>query len=253
MGYKNQKWKDEYIEFLFELGKIKSKKERLILFKEKFPETNFSINAIATKMSEVGAVEKRKNVKGNRPLFSEQIKKGFVRIKIAEPSVWELKHKYIWRINNPDVEIKKEDVFIFLDGNNRNFAIENIEKVTRRELGLLNLSKGWIKENPELTKINLLNVRLKLKTFDIGEKTGEVVQYKNFRCFKKEFLKKCIAYNKKRYKENPEVRKKHSLYWKKYYEELKKNPEKFAEYKRKCSERNKRWRDKRRRKENGTK
>lgn len=167
MGYKNQKWKDEYIEFLFELGKIKSKKERLILFKEKFPETNFSVNAIATKMSEVGAVEKRKNVKGNRPLFSEQIKKGFVRIKIAEPSVWELKHKYIWRINNPDVEIKKEDVFIFLDGNNRNFAIENIEKVTRRELGLLNLSKGWIKENPELTKINLLNVRLKLKTFDI--------------------------------------------------------------------------------------
>lgn len=251
--YKNQKWKDEYIEFLFELGNIKSKKERLILFKEKFPETNFSVNAIATKMSEIGVSKKRKNDKGRYPLFSEQIKKGFVRIKIAEPSVWELKHKYIWRINNPDVEIKKEDVFIFLDGNNRNFAIENIEKVTRRELGLLNLSKGWIKENPELTKINLLNVRLKLKTFDLGEKTGDVVQYKNFRCFKKEFLKKRIAYNRKRYKENAEVRKKHSLYWKKHYEELKKNPEKFAEYKRKCSERNKRWREKRRRKENGTK
>ena len=61
--YKNQKWTDEYIAYLFELTNVKLKKDRVKMFKEKFPESDFTENAIATKMSEVPSDEKTEPAK----------------------------------------------------------------------------------------------------------------------------------------------------------------------------------------------
>ena len=70
--YKNQKWTDEYIAYLFELTNVKLKKDRAKIFKEKFPESDFTEHAISTKMSEVGASRKRCSSRKRKPLYSER-------------------------------------------------------------------------------------------------------------------------------------------------------------------------------------
>jgi hypothetical protein len=67
-----------------------------------------------------------------RPLYSEHIKKGYLRIKIAQPNVWMSKSKWVYLESHPG---EYEDImthrynFIFLDGDNHNFAPDNIAKV----------------------------------------------------------------------------------------------------------------------------
>jgi hypothetical protein len=177
--YKNQKWKQEYIDFLFTLTDIKRKKERHEIFKKKFPETNFTENAISNKMCEIGACHKSKRLYDGKPLYSEQIKKGYVRIKVAYPNVWVQKQKWVylethpWEVN----EIGDTDVFIFLDGDNRNFAPSNIARLERKYQCTFLGCGGVVKGNAELTKINLARAKLKSAELDVGEKLGLCKKY----------------------------------------------------------------------------
>lgn len=199
-SYKNQKWKDEYLEYLFELKDCLTKKERAIKFKEKFQDTNFTIIAISQKASEIGATRQHPQRKG-KELYSEQIKKNYVRIKVAQPSVWWQKQKWVYLETHPEayLDLEETDVFIFLDGDNRNFDRKNIERLKRKEQPAFMHCGGIVKGNPELTRLNLTRARLKLKVLDLGVKTGDVTMYPSGKRIPKEYqIKKAKEYREKK-------------------------------------------------------
>ena len=210
MSYKPV-WTEERVEWLKEHKDMKPV-ELLELFNKDFPEVHTTVRGIATKRSELGLSHKRPNSnsgKPRRPLYSEQIKKGYVKIKIAQPSTWEYKQKWVWMETHPELynTVKSTDIFIFLDGDNRNFNPENIYKLTRGELGTLNGMGGVAKGNPELTLFRIAQVKLKIATLDAGEKIGEVVNYGSGRYFRDDFNEKARIYHREKYKD-PQYRAK---------------------------------------------
>lgn len=172
--YRNQKWTDEYIAFLFDLTNVKLKKDRAQMFKDKFPESDFTEHAIATKMSEVGASRKRCSSWKTKPLYSEQEKKHYIQIKVAQPNVWWQKQKWVYLETHPweYKNINETDVFIFLDGDNRNFAPNNIERLERKLQPAFIHCGGIIKGNATLSRINLARAKLTVAMLDVGEKIG---------------------------------------------------------------------------------
>ena len=191
-SYKNQKWKDEYIEFLFEIKNCKTKQERHDKFKEKFPETDFSIIAISQKASDIGATRFTNKKKLNvYPLYTERVKKGYVRIKVSEKK-WMPKQKWVYLNTHPEsyLDMDETDVFIFLDGDNMNFSRTNIERLKRSEQPAFMHCGGIVKGNPELTKLNLTRARLKLKILDLGVKTGDVTMYPSGQRIPKEYQRR---------------------------------------------------------------
>ena len=66
-----------------------------------------------------------------RAAGSERIKKDMVQIKVAEPNIWKQKQVYLWEKAHKQ-KVKKNEIVIFLDGNTRNFKINNLHKVSRK-------------------------------------------------------------------------------------------------------------------------
>lgn len=93
---------------------------------------------------------------------------GYVKTKIAEPDVWEYKHKLIWKEKNGP--IPEGHSVIFADGNKLNLSIDNLLLVSKAELLMLNRKK-LISENSELTKTGLNVVKVMNKVYKI--KKGE--------------------------------------------------------------------------------
>ena len=109
--------------------------------------------------------------KGNKPwtykpVGSERVttKGGYLEVKIADPNKWKGKHILIWEAANGPVP--KGHVVIFGDGNKRNFDLDNLVLVSRKQLAMLN-KYNLIKGDAELTKTGLLVADIKLK---IGER-----------------------------------------------------------------------------------
>lgn len=103
--------------------------------------------------------------KGNRPhntrrLWHERVgKDGIVELQVPErnpytgyPSRYKPKHVWIWEQEHGPRP--KGCAIIFLDGDNRNFAPDNLTLVTRRELLVLN-QRGY-KAAPERVKPTIL-------------------------------------------------------------------------------------------------
>lgn len=84
----------------------------------------------------------RKNVGDLRTL-----KGNVLYIKIAQPNKWQSYHSYLWEKYHKQ-KVPKEKIVIFIDGNERNFNIDNLALVTRKELILMNnlrIEKGTTK------------------------------------------------------------------------------------------------------------
>lgn len=77
-------------------------------------------------------------------------KDGYKEIKIAEPNVWALYQRHLYEQAHNE-KLKKEDIILFADGDKTNFDIDNLIKVNRANLLLLN-RRGLIFDDPELTK-----------------------------------------------------------------------------------------------------
>ena len=97
-----------------------------------------------------------------RPVGSERVTvDGYTEIKVADPNVWELKHrlKYI----EYHGEIPKGYVVIFADKNKSNFSKDNLIAISRNQLKVMN-KNNLIKDNIELTQIgiNIANVLIKI-------------------------------------------------------------------------------------------
>lgn len=94
---------------------------------------------------------------------------GYVKTKIAEPDVWEYKHKLIWtEAHGP---IPEKHSIIFADGNKLNLSIDNLLLVSKAELLMLNRKK-LISENSELTKTGLNVVKVMNKVYKIKKGGG---------------------------------------------------------------------------------
>ncbi len=78
--------------------------------------------------------KKGERPKNWRPVGSESINAdGQVVVKVAEPSVWRLKHQVIWEAENGP--LPKGSKLTFADGNQRNVALDNLVAVHRPAIG----------------------------------------------------------------------------------------------------------------------
>jgi len=92
--------------------------------------------------------------KGNKPhnwcpIGSERFTKDdFIRVKIAEPNVWEFKHRLVWESEKG--KIPSGMAVIFKDGNRENCLIDNLDLVSRGMLAQFNRHK--VSELPDELK-----------------------------------------------------------------------------------------------------
>jgi len=84
--------------------------------------------------------------------------KEYVDVKVGEAK-WKRKHVLIWE--EAHGKVPKGHVVIFADGNQKNFKLENLLLVSRKELGVMNAS-GLIFNNVELTKTGKAIADLKI-------------------------------------------------------------------------------------------
>lgn len=76
---------------------------------------------------------------------------GYVKIKIADPNIWELKHRVIWKERFGSIPDKH--AVIFIDGNKRNFDLTNLVLVHRRDLLYFNRHGKYPPEILEAQKL----------------------------------------------------------------------------------------------------
>lgn len=96
----------------------------------------------------------------HKPVGSERINKdGYTLVKTAEPNVWKLKHKLIWEAANG--KTPKGCVVTFLDGDKRNFALENLVLISQAENAMMERFNLRSK-NPEFTKTGILIAKVTL-------------------------------------------------------------------------------------------
>lgn len=110
-----------------------------------------------------GTMFKKGNVPQNyKPVGSERIDKkdGYTKIKIADPNVWVLKHKYLYeQANGP---VPEGHIVSFLDGNRSNFALENLVCISLKENAYLNHLKLRT-NNKEVAAAAIKIARIKTK------------------------------------------------------------------------------------------
>ena len=106
-----------------------------------------------------------------RPVGSERITKdGYTEIKIAEPNVWELKHKVLWEREHGSIPPKH--VVIFADGNKENLDINNLMLISREKLLIMNTNE-LIKKDAELTKTGALIADVIIKTREMKKQESD--------------------------------------------------------------------------------
>ena len=202
------------------------RKKAYTLFLASFPDVNdVSECAFFNQRSHLGAVQYKRphGSTKRRPLYSEHIKKGYVRIKIAQPSVWISKSKWVYMETHPWEDFSERSNYIFLDGNSRNFSPDNIARVPLKIMGIFAELGGTVPDNPELTRLNIARAKLISARLDAGDKAGLTVKVKTCRKFREERNRKMCEYNS-----SPERRKIVNERAKRNRQKLKtENPEEF--------------------------
>ncbi len=158
---------NEQIEYLKTIVKGKNIKEIAELLNDKF-NTQFSKSHIAYKKNKynirsgpIATFEKGHIPLRYKPIGHERVKNGHIYIKIAEPSVYISKQRYIYE--KAYGKIPKGYVVIFKDRNKRNFDLENLMLVSQSEFLIMN-DNHLYKENAELTEVGTLIAKIIDKT-----------------------------------------------------------------------------------------
>ena len=180
MKNKRHCYTEEEIEFLKNNVKGITLKELTEKFNKKF-ECNVTKSAIVNRKtkynlkSEIntgwfkkGYIPYHKGTKGIQKANSGSFKKGniphntkeigaeritadnFIEIKVSNPNKWRLKHHVIYEKAH-NVKIGRWDKVIFLDGNKRNFDINNLELLTNSEQTIMATHK-FKNENSDIMK-----------------------------------------------------------------------------------------------------
>jgi hypothetical protein len=107
----------------------------------------------------MGGWEPTQFKKGNRPvnyrpIGSERVNvDDYVEVKIADPNKWRGKHIVVWEQHNGP--LSKGYAVIFGDGDRRNFELNNLIRVSRQQLLILNKNK-LIQNNADLTRTGVI-------------------------------------------------------------------------------------------------
>lgn len=93
---------------------------------------------------------------------------GYTYVKVAEPNIWEFKHRLIYEKYKG--KIPKGYKVVFADKNKRNFNIDNLILVTTKELLTMN-AHHLIQDNSEFTKSGLIvaDILIKIKECKKGD------------------------------------------------------------------------------------
>lgn len=106
-----------------------------------------------------------------KPLGSERIvKDGYCEVKVSDTGRrWRPKHVLIYEKHHG--KVPKGSAVIFLDGDKRNFDIDNLYLVTRSQLAMLN-KNSLIQKDADLTKtaINVVDLMKKISAMEKKDK-----------------------------------------------------------------------------------
>ena len=196
-GVKNKKpqhrWTDEEKEYLASIVKGKTYKELLALMNEKFgyefssQQIESALRRYNLKTGNTGQFKKyqepwNKGLKGYmganktsfkkgtippnyKPVGTERFAKdGYIEVKVKNPNVWELKHRYIYKKHHG--EIPNGYNVIFADKNISNFDIDNLILVSKAEMLILNKNK-LIFEDKDFTKVGVNIAKILDKTSNL--------------------------------------------------------------------------------------
>lgn len=87
-----------------------------------------------------------------RPTGSERVNNdGYIEVKTREPNVWELKHRVVWLEHKG--EIPKGVNIQFRDGNKRNFDIDNLYAIDRKNQMKQNSYRNYGEEYARLVQL----------------------------------------------------------------------------------------------------
>ena len=96
---------------------------------------------------------------------------GYIKVKVAEPNVWEFKHKMVWEKHHG--KVPPGHVITFLDGNKTNCELENLCLISTAENAVLNFARLRCASS-ELMETGVAIAKLKLKVAAITrEKENE--------------------------------------------------------------------------------
>lgn len=115
-------------------------------------------NGIDTRFS------KNNRMQINRPIGSERkCSNGHMWIKVEEPNVWQLKHRYLYEKYKG--KLKRDDIVIFADGDKTNFDLDNLVLISKREHFTM-IAKNLFFKDKQLTNTGLVLAKLMNKKRD---------------------------------------------------------------------------------------
>jgi len=104
-----------------------------------------------------------------RPVGSERINIwGYAEIKVADPNKWKSKHSALWE--EAHGKIPKGHIVIFLDGNKKNFALDNLMMLSRPEHAVM-CHLNWYTNDADTTKANIAMVKIKVSIENLKRKS----------------------------------------------------------------------------------
>lgn len=176
---KRHRWTKEQVKYLKEIAPGKSRKEIKELVNVKF-NLNLNLSQINSAMVNnkiktgidakfkkgcKAGTHKRKGP--SKPVGTEMTRvDGYIKIKISEDE-WMYKHHYVWQQYHG--EFPKGYRIIFLDKNKKNFDINNLAAVSKKELLFIN-NKGFLKEDTDLSKVGVALAKLMIKAKELEKK-----------------------------------------------------------------------------------
>lgn len=93
-------------------------------------------------------------------------KADYVYVKVDEPNVWKKKHHIVYELHHGSIPDGHN--IVFLDGNKRNFNIENLMAITKKENLIMNRN-GLYSSDPEITKTGINISKVMAKSYERGK------------------------------------------------------------------------------------
>ncbi|MEJ6576163.1 MAG: HNH endonuclease signature motif containing protein [Emcibacteraceae bacterium] len=106
--------------------------------------------------------------KGHKPHNHQQIgaealtKDGYIKVKIAEPNKWELKHRLVWEEHNGPVP--QDHVIKFIDDDKQNCDIDNLMIITMKEHAIINRHYSGATAEYKQATVQLARIKLAISS-----------------------------------------------------------------------------------------
>lgn len=189
-----KQYTEKQIEYLKEISKGRSNKEITRMFNKRFKQQRTAVaikgvrerNGIRNGLNgkfKKGHIPWCKGTKGvmkansgsfkegnipenYKPVGSERKSPdGYTEVKVADPKTWEFKHRIMYEKYH-NVKLKPSDIIIFGDSDKNNFSKDNLIKITREQLAVLN-KNSLIQDHAETTQTAVYLVDLKSKLAEV--------------------------------------------------------------------------------------